>query len=695
MQGIQNIREEQFKVFHDKVYEEADGITRYFIIGYFFFGVFLSVFYSTWELGLVMGGVSIGLYYLVQTLSKGTFLSRLTVSFLFWNFPFQFILQLHGTYEMYFFYFVSLTVLLFYEDWRLLMPAIIYSIFTFLFLFYCKLYGTELKEYMNNIPDLNYKNALLHVAIITLYAGLCVLWSKLQRDQTKQAAITNLDMQGQLKLMDININFADNISQGDLKAKYGAEEPDKLGKALMDMRESLVEASDRESKERFVNVGLASIGDILRSNSDDLNKLCDMVIQELVKYMKVNQGGIFIITENDNGSDRHLELMACRAYERKKYLKKRVEIGEGLVGQSAIERKFIHLKEIPSNYVNISSGLGTSRPNSLLIVPLQSNDEMVGVIEMASFKDFEQNDIEFLEKVGESIASSIISAKTNQATVELLQQSREMTEQMQAQEEEMRQNMEEMQATQEEMARAQKELSAKEANFNALINNTTDSIITIDREYKIVIMNEVQKARYRGTQYEAMKEGSNALDMLGSVREEWKGYYDRAFAGEALNFTIKSSVQGENSWREYYINPIRDNHGGTVGASIFSRDITSRKRIEESAKTMSNVVGELLNTSSDMLMAIDSKYNLLVSNDKFKDESVEILGARAADGVNLLENLEGARQSAIKEQYDKALAGEEFDDELKVANGVLVNHYKPIINEDDEVIGVAIKTHFK
>ncbi|GAA0892379.1 hypothetical protein GCM10009122_20580 [Fulvivirga kasyanovii] len=693
MEGTEKISAEQLKSFHNRVNEEADSIINYFMVGYFVFGLFLSIFYNTWLLGIVMGGVSLGLYFLAKTFLSGRLIFRLIVSFLFWNFGTQFIIQLHGMYEMHFFYFVSLTVLLFYEDWRVLLPAVIYAIIGFLLLFYLQLSGSEFNMYFENVPNLTIKHAILHIGILCLYAGLCVLWSKLQRRQTKGAGVNFLEMEEQLKLMDTNIHFADSISQGNLSAKYGADKADRLGESLMNMRSSLIEASEREAKEKFVNVGLASIGEILRNNADNLDVLCDNVIEKLVNYMKANQGGIFILNKDENTDETYLELMACRAYERKKYLEKRIEVGQGLVGQAAIEKETIYMLDIPKGYLNITSGLGLATPNSLLIVPLKSNEEVVGVIEMASFEKFSDTDIEFLEKVGESIASTVISAKTNQTTKELLEQSRQMTEEMQAQEEEMRQNMEEMQATQEEMARTQKELSAKEANLNALINNTTDSIITIDRNYRIVVMNEVQKERYRGTQYEGLQEGANALDMLGSVREEWKAYYDRAMAGERLDFTIKSSVKGEDAWREYFINPIKEKSGSIIGASIFSRDVTDKKRMEVELKKKGFVLDAMINSTSNTYFALDTDYKVILANnvlrDRFKQQGVTLL-----PGDNILDIMQGDARKIWKERYDRALKGEAFTieetRELKDKTLFLSAHCDPIRNEDGEIIGVSV-----
>ncbi|ELR71432.1 two-component hybrid sensor and regulator, putative [Fulvivirga imtechensis AK7] len=693
MQGTGQISEEQLQPFHNKVHKEADGIIRYFMIGYFILGLFLSIFYSSWGFGIVMGGASLGLYYLGRTLIPGKLLFRMLISFLFWNFTVQFIIQMHGMYEMHFFYFVSLTVLLFYEDWRVLLPAIIYAIITFLLLFYFQLGGSELDGYLENVPPLSYRNVVIHLGILMIYAGLCMLWAQLQKGQTRESGISYLNMQEQLKLMDTNINFANSISQGNLVAAYNADKPDKLGESLMNMRDSLVEAAEREAKEKFVNVGLASIGEILRNNSDNLDKLCDQVIEKLVGYMKANQGGIFIINEDESTDEKYLELMACRAYERKKYLEKRIELGQGLVGQSAIEKETIYMLDVPEGYIHITSGLGLANPNSLLIVPLKSNEEVVGVIEMASFEEFSQTDIEFLEKVGESIASTVISVKTNQTTKELLEQSRQMTEEMQAQEEEMRQNMEEMQATQEEMARTQKELTDKEANLNALINNTSDSIITMDRNYKIVIMNDVQKERYRGTQYEGMQEGANAVEMLGSVRDEWKGYYDRALAGERLDFTIKSSVRGEDTWREYSIHPIKDKAGSIVGVSVFSRDATEKKKMEIALKEKGFVLDAMINSSTDTYFAIDTQYRVLVANkviqQRYKDQNISL-----KPGEYILDKLDKKTRDLWKKRYDRALAGESFaieeDREVSGKSIALKVFCDPIKNDAGDIIGTSI-----
>jgi GAF domain-containing protein len=174
--------------------------------------------------------------------------------------------------------------------------------------------------------------------------------------------------------------------------------------------------------------------------------------------MGMNQGGLFLL--ESEGSDEHLNLAACYAYERKKYLTRRVEIGEGLIGQCFLEKDIIYMTKVPQDYVQITSGLGEATPGCIIIVPIMTNDEIVGVMELASFKPVEKYQLEFLKKVAENVASSIVSSRVTERVKNLLTESQQQTEEMRAQEEEMRQNMEELQATQEEMRR--KELHARQ-----------------------------------------------------------------------------------------------------------------------------------------------------------------------------------------------------------------------------------------
>ena len=236
------------------------------------------------------------------------------------------------------------------------------------------------------------------------------------------------------------------------KEEFKANE-DKLNKYIEEIELTQVEDKKRE----WANNGLAKFADILRTQQDDIQKSYDTIISFLVKYLEANQAGLFIVEEK-NDTTKHIQLKSCYAYERKKYLAREIEIGEGLIGQCYLEKDIIYLTDVPQNYVTITSGIGASTPRAVLIVPLILNDEVFGIIELASFKPFEKYQIDFLIKAGENTAATISNLKTNERTKLLLEESQQQSEEMRAQEEEMRQNMEEMQATQEELSRKSEEI---------------------------------------------------------------------------------------------------------------------------------------------------------------------------------------------------------------------------------------------
>jgi methyl-accepting chemotaxis protein len=250
--------------------------------------------------------------------------------------------------------------------------------------------------------------------------------------------------------------FAKQIGEGNLAVDFNAlSEKDVLGHALITMRNNLAKIKEEDQQREWSTNGLAKIGEILRSNYANASELYDNVIRFVVKYTHSNQGGMFLL--NEDSKEDSLSLVACYAYERKKFLEKRVAVGEGLIGQCFLEQDIIYMTSVPKNYVAITSGLGEATPSAVILLPLKVNESIVGVLELASLKPYEAHEQALLQKFAESIASTISTVRINERTKQLLEQSQQQAEEMKAQEEEMRQNMEELSATQEEMARKERE----------------------------------------------------------------------------------------------------------------------------------------------------------------------------------------------------------------------------------------------
>jgi hypothetical protein len=257
--------------------------------------------------------------------------------------------------------------------------------------------------------------------------------------------------------------FTRQIGEGNLTAPFQpASDSDLLGHSLLKMKDDLVALKAEDQKRIWATESLARFAGVLQSNRN-LKTLSEEIIKTLVNVLSANQGAVFILND-DQPQDPFLELKACYAYSRAKFLAKRVEIGNGVLGQVFFEKRTLYLKKVPKDYVHITSGLGDAAPTCVIIIPLKVNDTMVGLIELASFKEFEKHQIDFMETLGENIAHAITSFRISDNTSKLLAESRYQAEQMKSQEEELRQNQEELQATQEEISR----------KYNALFKQLTE-----------------------------------------------------------------------------------------------------------------------------------------------------------------------------------------------------------------------------
>jgi hypothetical protein len=246
--------------------------------------------------------------------------------------------------------------------------------------------------------------------------------------------------------------FAEQIKSGNLDVPFKARhENDPLGKALVSIKDNLIEIKKGDEQRNWASEGLAKFVTVLQS-AKNLKALSNDIIINLVRILHANQGALFILSR-DEADQEILEMQACYAFDRTKHLTQKISPGEGLIGQAFLERETVYLKDVPDRFVRITSGLGEANPRFVLIVPLMMNETIVGVAELASFKEFSTHEVAFVEKIGESIAHTFSSIQIAENTKKLLDESNAQAEQMRAQEEELRQNQEELQATQEAISR--------------------------------------------------------------------------------------------------------------------------------------------------------------------------------------------------------------------------------------------------
>ena len=253
-----------------------------------------------------------------------------------------------------------------------------------------------------------------------------------------------------------------NSHRADVTAVRMLKEGRQKQEALQHSEEELknyiqqVEENQKEEERRiWASDNLAAFSQILRK-AETLDQMCNQVLFKLVKALNGTQGSLYLIQEGQGGQQT-LQRVAAYAYDRSRYANKEIKPGHGPVGQAWQEADFVYLTEIPKDYIQINSGLGTHAPTQILAVPMVINDSIAGVIEIASFKPLHTYQREFIQKLGETLAGTINTTRINERTRDLLKDSQEAAEQLKQQQEEMRQNMEELAATQEEMSRKEKE----------------------------------------------------------------------------------------------------------------------------------------------------------------------------------------------------------------------------------------------
>ena len=328
--------------------------------------------------------------------------------------------------------------------------------------------------------------------------------------------------------------FARAIERGDLEADYTLlSERDTLGQSLIAMRESLLKSRQQdeirqqeEQQRAWATHGLATFGELLRQRNDSIEELSYLIIKNLVKYTNSVQGGIYMVDSTD-ASNIHLEMSACFAYDRRKYLKRTIMPNEGLVGRCYIERKTIFMRDIPQGYLTITSGLGQTAPTNLILVPMQAGDSVEGVLELASLKAYQDYERDFIERIADIIASTLTSVRINLRTAHLLEQTQQQAEMMHAQEEEMRQNMEELHATQEEIERKREEqervqaqLMADKSVLDHLLGAMSELVYHKNMQMQYVRASASAVQRLFGMEQVMAIKGRTSYDLLGDEQAQ-------------------------------------------------------------------------------------------------------------------------------------------------------------------------------
>jgi HAMP domain-containing protein/signal transduction histidine kinase/CheY-like chemotaxis protein len=253
------------------------------------------------------------------------------------------------------------------------------------------------------------------------------------------------------------------VTKGDLtrSIKVGAQgEVAALKDTINEMIRNLRDTTQKNTEQDWLKTNLAKFSRMLQGQRD-LTNVGRMILSELCPVVTALQAEFFVL--DATSSEPQLKLLAGYGTNGKEGPGKRIRLGEGLVGQCALDKSKILLTSVPSDYISVSSGLGESAPRSVLVLPLIYEGQVRGVLELATFEGFNPTHQAFLEQLAESIAIVLNTIDANMLTEDLLKQSQSLAHQLQIRQEELQQTNEELQEKARLLARQNQEVERKNA----------------------------------------------------------------------------------------------------------------------------------------------------------------------------------------------------------------------------------------
>ncbi len=190
-------------------------------------------------------------------------------------------------------------------------------------------------------------------------------------------------------------------------------------------------------EQRWLKSNLADLSQQLQGQRS-LETLANLVLTYIAPLVEAQQGVLYVC--DTTREPARLKLLSSYAYQERKHLSNEFELGEGLVGQCAFEKQRILLTQVPGDYIRISSGLGEAPPLNIVVLPLLFENEVMGVLELASFQPFDGLQLTFLDEASRVVGVMINAITASIQTQQLLEQSQVLTEELRQQQEELLQS---------------------------------------------------------------------------------------------------------------------------------------------------------------------------------------------------------------------------------------------------------------
>ncbi|HYD52262.1 MAG TPA: HAMP domain-containing protein [Gemmatimonadaceae bacterium] len=319
-------------------------------------------------------------------------------------------------------------------------------------------------------------------------------------------------------------DVATAVTKGDLTRQITVDaqgELDELKNNINQMIANLRETTERNQEQDWLKTNLAKFSRMMQGQKD-LESVSRLIMSELTPLVSAHHGAFFIM--DGENQQALLRLIASYAYRARKHVANRFGLGEGLVGQAALEKQPILLQNVPDDYIQITSGLGEAPPRNIIVLPILFEGEVKAVIELASFLPFSQIHQTFLDQLAESIGVVLNMIQANMRTEELLEQSQKLTQELQSQSEELRRQQDELKRSNSELEaqartlRQSEELLKEQQEELQQVNEELEEKASLlaEQNAKVEQKNrEVESAR------QALEEKAHQLELSTKYKSEF------------------------------------------------------------------------------------------------------------------------------------------------------------------------------
>ncbi|MBZ0210796.1 MAG: HAMP domain-containing protein [Hyphomicrobium sp.] len=250
------------------------------------------------------------------------------------------------------------------------------------------------------------------------------------------------------------------VTKGDLTRSIQVDargEVAELKDYINTMIDNLRLTTERNTDQDWLKTNLARFTGMLQGQRD-LTTVGSMLLSELVPLVRGHQGVIYQMVTEENS---YLKLLGKYADHPERGYPKEIELGDGFIGQCAVEKRRILITDIPDNAVRVGASLVEALPRSVVVLPVAFEDQLKAVIAVASLHEFDQAHLSFLEQLTASIGIVLNSIEATMQTEGLLKQSQELAGELQAQQKELQKTNEQLEQKAQQLAERNVEVEAK------------------------------------------------------------------------------------------------------------------------------------------------------------------------------------------------------------------------------------------